>query len=64
MEDAQRATTNIDRLPAGLNSNLVQEPLSRQLVAFRLRHEALLLDVRVTKNIRLRICRHQCLACV
>ena len=45
MKDAQRTATNINRTPAGLNSNLIQEPACRQLKAFRLRYEALLLDV-------------------
>ena len=34
MEDAQRTATNVNRTPAGLNSNLVQEPTCRQLDSF------------------------------
>ena len=64
MEDAERTATNIDRTPAGLNSDLIQKPSCRQLKAFRLRYEPLLLDVRIAKDVCLRLCcRHRFLPC-
>jgi hypothetical protein len=51
MENAQRTTTNVNRTPAGLNSNLVQEPACRRLEAFRQRNQPLLLGLRVAKDV-------------
>ena len=57
MKNAQRAATNVNRAPTGLNSNLIQEPACRRLEAFRLRDESLLLDVGIAEDIGLRRCR-------
>jgi hypothetical protein len=57
MKDAQRTATNVNRAPTGLNSNLIQEPTCRQLIAFRLRYEALLLGVGIAEEIGLKRCR-------
>ena len=57
MKDAQRTATNVNRTPTGLNSNLIQKPTCWQLIAFRLRDEAPLLDVSIAEEIGLRHCR-------
>jgi hypothetical protein len=57
MQDAQRTATNVNRAPTALNSNMIQQPTCRQLIAFRLCDEAPLLDVGIAEEIRLRRCR-------
>jgi hypothetical protein len=57
MKDAQRTATNVNRAPTALNSNMIQQPTCRQLIAFRLCDEAPLLDVGIAEEIRLRRCR-------